>query len=255
MKKIYSSLVFICFVFPQLSLWAYSFTEDFARGIYWKDFPVSMRVDESDANERDRLEGFLLVAIDQWQEDQAITLWDIDYGNASKNIIRWSSKFQAETGYPESSTLGVTVRYNRGTYFERVEIILNNKIADLVSNKGNLLAQTVAHELAHTLGLGHTEDDGLMYPIIGAFNLPHADDLEGLKAVVDETIHRQDTNYVAPGTQTSVSQNPLGCGGTGSSDAASQGGNFFFSLLLGGFPLFLAYGCRRLIGKLLPDRQ
>lgn len=255
MRKFVNFAIFLSALYLPLVAWGYSYTEDFARGIYWKSFPVSLRVAVSDAAERDRLEGMLLVAMDQWQTDQPVVVWEIDYGESSKNILRWSDNFQAETGYPEASTLGVTIRHFRGTYFEKTEIILNSKIKDLVANKGNLLAQTIGHELAHTVGVGHTDQSALMYPIIGAYNLPHADDLEALTAVVKETIRRQDTGYVAPGSQISSDQNPLGCGGTGSSDAGSLDQRFALSLLLGTFPFLLFASLRRLIGKLLPGSK
>lgn len=253
MKKIYFAFLFSLLILPAARLWAFTYTEDFAKGFYWKSFPVSIKVVESDHNEQDRLEGFLQVAIDQWQQDQDVVLWELDYGTASANTLRWSDRFAAETGFPEDSTLGVTIRYNRGSYFERVEIILNKKIATLVANKGNLLGQTVSHELAHTLGLGHTEESGLMYPLIGAFNEPNTDDVEGLRAVVKETIRRQDTNYVVPGTLTSTKT--LGCAGTGNTDAASMGGGFLLSLFLGFMPLALMVSIRQKIGKLLPPRN
>lgn len=238
MKRNLKLILFILSLMgPLFGARAYTFTEDFIRGFYWKSFPVSIRVAESDHTEQDRLEGYLQVAMEEWQSDLSVVVWELDYGNSSGNVLRWSDNFAQETGFAEDSTLGVTIRHNRGTYFEKVEIILNRKIAELVQNKGNLLAQTITHELAHTIGLGHTNESGIMYPLIGSFNLPHQDDLEGLQAVVQETLKRQDEGYVAPGSVTS--NQAFGCAGSGNSDAASLGGSFFLSLFLGAFPLAL----------------
>lgn len=226
----------------------YSFTEDFEKGFYWKSFPVKFDIVESNAQEEDRLEGYLTVAIREWEDESGYDIWEQVY-SGTPNIIRWTDDITGETGFPSESTLGVTIRHNVGTFFERVEIVLNRNIPDLVNNRSNLLYQTILHEMGHTVGLGHTSDGAVMYASLGRFNHLYSDDIQGMRAVIEETLWRQDTGYVSDQAFTTV-QTP-GCGNVGS-DAASSGMAFghILSLLFGLLVVYLPIGWIK--RKLLP---
>lgn len=207
----------------------YSFTEDFEKGFYWKSFPVNFDIQESDSSEEDRLEGYLTVVIKDWEDETGYDIWTQVY-SGTQNVIRWTSDITGETGYPSATTLGVTVRYNVGTFFERVEILLNKSLPDLVSNKNNILHQTILHEMGHTVGLGHSDQSGIMYPTLGRYNQLYTDDIEGMKAVIEESFWRQDVGYVSDDAYTTV-QSP-NCGNT---SAASNGAalGYIVSLIFG----------------------
>ncbi|MCK5884026.1 MAG: matrixin family metalloprotease [Bacteriovoracaceae bacterium] len=230
------------------AVFGYSFTEDFDKGFYWKSFPVEFDVVESNNLEEGRLEGFLSVAIQEWEDETGHDIWEQVYGG-TKNVIRWTDDITGETGFSAASTLGVTIRHNVGTFFERVEIVLNRRIPELVSNRGNLLYQTILHEMGHTVGLGHTNEGGIMQASLGSFNQLYADDIEGMKAVMDESLWRQDTGYISDQAFTTVKSS--GCGGVGS-DAASNGAGmgYLISLAFGLLAVYLPI--RVLRWKLLP---
>ncbi len=226
----------------------YSFTEDFDKGFYWKSFPVSIDISENNAAEEDRLEGYLTVAIKEWEDGTGYDIWEQVYGG-TRNVIRWTDDITAETGFPSATTLGVTIRYNVGTFFERIEILLNKNIPDLVNNKSNLLYQTILHEMGHTVGLGHSDQGSVMYATLGRYNQLYNDDIEGMRAVVEETLWRQDTNYVSDDAYTTV-QSPSCGGGSTSAGSTGLGFGYIISLLFGILSIYLPLNI--VVRKLFP---
>lgn len=250
MKKLDLSIIIFMLFFTSSAL-SYEFTEDFSRGFYWASLPVQIKVQESDYSEKQRLEGFLELSFDTWEDSTSKEIWEVDYSNSTQNVIRWTENLYQETGYPESSTLAVTIRYNSGTYISRVEILLNKNFPGLDENVGNRLYQTVLHEVGHTVGLGHTNEGAIMNPIIGSYNMLYNDDIQGMIAVIDKTEERQSTGYVSPEAST---VNAGGCTPAGFSDGGSikSSNNFLFSLLAGLLVIVLPFWA--ISRKLLPNK-
>ena len=203
-----------------VSTHAYDFTEDFENGIYWRTFPVSFEKYVDSASEGSVLDSLVASAEGEWEDAVGSDLWTIPDGHHvsssyTGNVIRWSNNFAAETGYSPISTLAVTVRHRVGTYFSKVEIILNGEIARLRANSNNILYQTILHELGHTIGIDHSEyTSAVMYASLQGVNYLSDDDQDAVVAVVDEAIYRQSTGFVstlAAGDDSS-NGNMLACG-------------------------------------------
>lgn len=211
---------------------SFEFTTDFAKGFYWQRFPIPIAVVESDATKKALLVKLLDEAIAEWETYSNIDLWT--RVESSSNVVRWSEKFGVETGYPEVSTLGVTFRRITGPYVRTTEIILN-------TNHGLMgypihLRTVLIHELGHTLGLDHSYVNGAVMESSVTLNYHqlHADDIEGLHAVTGQTVHRQETGYVAPGSYSSESEFGPSCGTlTLGNDGGPGSGGQMLSLLLG----------------------
>lgn len=249
MKKLDLLIITFLLLFASSSF-SYEFTEDFTRGFYWASLPVKIKVQESDYSEKQRLESFLELSFEAWEDATSREIWEVEYSDDTQNVIRWTDDLYGETGYPESSTLAVTIRYNYGTYISRVEIVLNKNFPGLTENTGNRLYQTILHEVGHTVGLGHTSEGAIMNPIIGSYNMLYSDDIEGMIAVIDKTIERQTTGYVSPEAATTTG----GCTPAGFSDGGSiKSSNSFLASLLAGL-LIIVLPFWAISRKLLPNK-
>lgn len=221
---------------------AYSFTSDFTKGFYWQSFPIKMGKFVTDPNDGPLLEQLTNQAVSDWENAVGRNLWDISAVQTSTsfpgNYIRWSDNFGAETGYDPSKTLAITIRYNQGTYFQQTVIILNGSLAYLRQNWGNSLKTTILHEVGHTLGLDHSGANAIMAASLTSLTTLQTDDIEGVNAVVDETLRRQSTGYVSPYSATSSEKKGLPTCGTiediGNGKGPHNGAaNFIGSLLIG----------------------
>jgi hypothetical protein len=222
---------------------AYTFTEDFRKGFYWKSFPIRMAKYAPVASDSAMLESLVNQSVAEWENVIGKDIWSFspiqNTNQFSGNHIRWSDNFGEETGYDPSRTLAITIRYNVGTFFERTVIILNGNIAYLRQNWGNSLKATILHEIGHTLGLDHSEDSSaLMYASLGQATTVQSDDVRGINAVVDETLRRQSIGYTSP--YSTQEEKVAACGSialvNGNGDGPKGGTrNFIGSLIIGVF--------------------
>ncbi len=234
---------FVLAVMPASSH-AYNFTSDFNKGFYWQSFPIQMAKFVTNPNDGVLLEQLTNQAVAEWENAVGKNLWDFSSvqtnSSYSGNYIRWSDKFGEETGYDPSKTLAITIRYNQGTYFQQTVIILNGSMSYLRQNWGNSLKTTILHEIGHTLGLDHSGSNAIMAASLSSLSTLQPDDVQGVNAIVDETIRRQSTGYISPYSATTSEKKSLvpACGtieeinkgGPGNGNAAT---NFIGALVLG----------------------
>ena len=237
-------LVYICsFVLLPLRAYSYVYTDDFKAGHYWQSYPIGMTRFAVDTSEGAMLEEVTRDAENSWEAVIGKNIWDLApvvISTAySGNSIRWSDNFGAETGYDPTRTLAVTIRYAQGTYIQKAVIILNGSMPQLRQNWGGVLSKTVLHEMGHVIGLDHTSEHAIMAAYISELSTLQSDDISGANAVVNETLYRQSTGYVAPVSSSSEKQtsNALlsSCGTIDSGKGGSGGGpaGFIASLSLG----------------------
>ena len=235
--------VFMFMLFCWKHAMAYRITEDFSKGFYWASLPISFIVMDSNQSRLDTINAMTQDAVQEWESyifsDNINDLWNVNSQLGSpvsnRNIIRWSTKFAAETGLNESTTLAVAIRYTGGPYVARAEIIINGNHP--INSFPEQLKTVLTHELGHTLGLDHSDvGAAVMAPTI---QIPyyglHSDDLSGMNYTVSETRRRQIIGYVSPlSKQTTSESSPLSCGTVDLSGGGGSGpGNPMVSLGLG----------------------
>jgi hypothetical protein len=220
---------------------AYSFTSDFKKGFHWASFPIKMNKFAAVQSDSAMLENLANSAVAEWENAVGKDIWEVSaVQNTSAytgNYIRWSDDFGTETGYDPSRTLAITIRYNQGTVFQSTVIILNGSIGYLRQNWGNTLKTTILHEIGHTIGLDHSSDSGaVMAASLGATTSLQSDDIQGMNALMDETISRQASGYVSP---LSASEKKVAACGSIEDISRNSGGsggamtNFLGSLIVG----------------------
>ncbi len=239
------------------SAFAYDFTEDFENGFYWETFPISFQKFVDSSAEGEVLNQLVSAAENEWENAVGVDLWNIadQYvvsSSHSGNHIRWSNDFAQETGYSPVSTLAVTIRHRVGTYFVRTEIILNGENERLRSNQGNLLYQTILHEMGHTLGIDHSEfSSAVMYPSVQGINRLSFDDQDAVVDVVDETRLRQEVGFVsALSTETSGNANALACGSVSlvtDSDSGDGPGSGAATVIMGFLLVIISSRARQIL--------
>ena len=244
-KKMAIGIIPLLFMAILLSsqVYAYTFTSDFSKGFYWQSFPIKMNEFVTDAKDGVLLDELTSQAEQEWEDAVGKNIWDINSFQVTTsflgNYIKWSDDFGNETGYDPSKTLAITIRYNQGTNFQQTVIILNGSLSYLRQNFGNSLKTTILHEMGHTLGLDHSEVNAIMAANLSSFSTLQPDDIEGINAVVNETINRQSTHYISPYSTGSVENKRLvpTCGTTedvgNTQDPKNGTRNFIGSLLIG----------------------
>lgn len=204
------------------SAWAYKLTSDFTNGFYWQSLPINITVVESDSNLKSKLEYLSKLAVQDWERNTGLDLWNETNGGTS-NVIRWSTNFAAETKMDPASVLAVAIRYTDGPYFAKTEIIINGN--HVYNQQNNYLLTTITHELGHTMGLDHSDVyNAIMAPSLQLnSNGVQQDDSQGIEYAVSETLHRQEIGYVSPLAYQSdeESKSPLSCGTVAVTTSAS----------------------------------
>lgn len=201
--------------------WGFRLTSDFTNGFYWSTLPINITVIETNSARKSMLEDLSKAAIDEWETKSGLTLWDYT-GTATKNIIRWSTNFAKETNMDPDSTLAVAIRYTKGPYFARTEIVING--GHFLNQSEANLRTTITHELGHTMGLDHSDvEQAVMAPTLQTwYSGLHSDDIQGVQAAQAEMDHRQLTGYVSPlAYSNEETQQPLSCGTVGPVTATS----------------------------------
>lgn len=229
-------MLFLAFV--TIPAWGYNFTKDFINGFYWHNLPINITITEGNSSRKAMLQQLAKQAIGEWESRTGLSIWNFKSTGGTSNIIRWSTKFAAETNMDATSVLAVAIRYTEGPYFARTEIVINGNHPDIKASNSNILT-TLTHELGHTIGLDHSDDwNAVMAPTLQEpyYGLDN-DDISGMTEAHETTIHRQVTKYVSPlaSEKTESSSSPLSCGtvqaaGTG---MPATTGNGLVSLTLG----------------------
>lgn len=218
---------------------AYNFTADYLKGFYWASFPIKMTPYASNDTDAQNLRIYINSAVSSWENTVGKDIWEISSversTNYQGNFIRWSDNFGEETGYDPSSTLAITIRYNRGTYYERVVIILNGSNPYLRQNYSAYLQKTLLHEFGHTIGIDHSDDMfAIMYRSLSSVYSLNYDDSQAANEAINSMVNKQANGYVSP--YSTSEEKVAACGSVVDISGNGPGGgsgSFIFSLFLG----------------------
>lgn len=193
--------VFLLFIFYSADGSAFSLTNDFQDGFYWKEFPINLSVVDDPSYDYQKiadLEWALAQAIEQWSEKTyGIEFWrldvPIDVSEQTKNFVKWDRNFEANSGLIGSQYLAVTIRRALIPFIARVEILMNPHYIDLDRDE---IVKILVHELGHTIGLDHSVDaNSIMSASIrlGPYSNQSitVDDVAGLNYIYTEMGSRQ----------------------------------------------------------------
>lgn len=247
--RAYSIRAVLLILFTIKATFPFSFTTDFGAGIYWQGFPIGAQKFVASAGEGELLSRLVSQAENAWEDSVGREIWNIPASYqqvpASGNSIRWSNNFASDTGFNPSTTLAVTVRYRTGTFFTKFEIILNGENTALRENSGNILYQTILHEMGHVIGLDHsTMSNAVMYASLQGNESLSGDDIDGANAAIDENLRRQEIGFVSElAVSENEQSNALACGSIimVNNDGPPGGGlltvflGFFLALILSHF--------------------
>jgi len=234
--------LFLGCILIQLSVFAFRFTDDFNLGIYWGSLPIKVTKVAATVSEGQQLDSIVRRAESEWESIAGLEIWDdedasVVGGTQFRNTIRWSNNFGGETGFSPLTTLAVTVRHRSGTFFEYFEIILNGENPGLRSNAGDMLYETMLHELGHVLGIGHSERrPAVMEPTLVGHSFLQSDDQDAVIAITNETLRRQEVNFVSALASQEQESNGVACASVTLGSGGGGGGPFQIAL---GFILVL----------------
>jgi hypothetical protein len=115
------------------------------------------------------------------------------------------------------------------------------------TNMNGLLYRTILHELGHTIGLDHTNEQGVMSAYLSNYSTLQYDDIEGFNYLVDETLRRQSIGYTSPFSAQQSSNSLIGnCGSAFAAGELRGSGGFIWSFLFG----LTSLGIIRLLNRL-----
>lgn len=249
MKKL---ILVFSLIICQLSF-SYEFTSDFTKGFFWEKLPLDFHISEFDVDKKRMLKEIVSSAAQVWESGVGEEIWEFEKEVSGRNIIRWATDFEKETGFDPESTLAVTIRHNVAPYWAKAEIILNpNKQVLLLSPES--LHYVLMHELGHTMGLGHTDDDNSVMKASFAGELLDlsSSDIGGMIDALGIMQQRRENPTLAAASSQEDSRDGLSCGTVDLGGGDGPGGplQFLFSLLMGALMLFLGTNRRLLPAKL-----
>ena len=235
-------IVILSFLFFQTAM-AYEFTSDFDNGYFWQELPLDFHISEFDSDKQEALKELVSSAAQVWESGVGNKIWEFDKDISGRNIIRWATDFEKETGFDPDTTLAVTIRHNRTPYWAKAEIILNPEKQFLMFNIESL-KYVLMHELGHTMGLDHTDDQNsvMKASYTGDVKSLSNDDIDGMLQVLDIMETRRANPQVLAAQSEESSSNALSCGTVDLGGGSGPGGplQFIFSLLLGMGIMFLS---------------
>lgn len=239
--KVSSFALFFFFILcTSFQGFSYSFTDDFLKGLYWRELPLNVHISEDDENKKKFLTVVASEAVKVWEVGVNKKIWKLDQGDKGRNIIRWAKDFEKETGFDEHSTLAVTIRHSTGPYWANMEIILNpNK--QFLKLDPTYLKFVLLHELGHSMGLGHSDDENSIMQ--ASYNGSHSsfqddlsgDDILGMEEVLTKMKNRQKKKLVSLNAQQKEKEALKGvsCGTVDLNNDGSGPFSFLLSLTLG----------------------
>lgn len=232
---------------------SYEFTTDFNTGFFWENLPLDFHISEFNEDKKEILKEIVSSAASVWERGVGEDIWEFEKEISGRNIIRWAVDFEKETGFDPESTLAVTIRHNIAPYWAKAEIILNPNKQFLLLNTESL-HYILMHELGHTMGLGHTDDENsvMKASFAGEILDLSSDDISGMMDALGVMQERRANPTLLASTSEEESKDGLSCGTVDLSGGSGPKGplQFLISLLMGALMLILGTNRRLLPAKL-----